>query len=105
MLRTGWLDEIRQLSAGGIPSSAKPFQFIGYSELRGSQGRGDVPEDAVPRIQQATRQYAKRQLTWFRKEPGVEWFAGFGDSDGLQSDIIQYLANNGIPAASIPSSR
>ncbi len=105
MLEAGWPDEVRQLCARGIPSSAKPFQFIGYSELLGSPGRGDVPEVAVHRIQQATRQYAKRQLTWFRKEPGVQWFAGFGDSDGLQSDIIQYLANNGIPAASIPSSR
>jgi tRNA dimethylallyltransferase len=105
MLRAGWSEEVRQLSAGGIPPGAKPFQFIGYSELLESAGRGDPPEDAVRRIRQATRQYAKRQLTWFRKEPGVEWFTGFGDSDELESEIIQYLANNSIHATSIRSSR
>ena len=34
-------------------------------------------------IAQATRRYAKRQLTWFRKEPGVLWLAGFGDDPGV----------------------
>ncbi|MGH6869423.1 MAG: hypothetical protein ACREDA_11265, partial [Methylocella sp.] len=36
-------------------------------------------EDAVRQIQQATRRFAKRQLTWFRKEPDVHWISGFGE--------------------------
>jgi tRNA dimethylallyltransferase len=80
MLAAGWLDEVRALVANDVPSDAKPFQFIGYSQLR-ERWAGRISEkDAVQQIQQATRRFAKRQLTWFRKEAGVHWLAGFGDA-------------------------
>jgi tRNA dimethylallyltransferase len=80
MLAAGWLEEVRALIASGVPADAKPFQFIGYSQLR-EQLAGRLSEkDAVHQIQQATRRFAKRQLTWFRKEAGVHWLAGFGDA-------------------------
>jgi tRNA dimethylallyltransferase len=79
MLANGWLEEVRGLMAGGLPEHAKPFDFIGYRELR-EVLRGDKKlEDARAAIQQSTRQYAKRQLTWFRKDPTVRWLIGFGD--------------------------
>lgn len=88
MLRAGWLDEVRRMVAAGIPADAKPFQFIGYSQLR-SCLEGSLAEDAaVKAIQQATRQFAKRQLTWFRREKGVEWLTGFGDEPGIQSAAL-----------------
>jgi tRNA dimethylallyltransferase len=80
MLQSGWLDEVHSLIAAGIPADAKPFQFIGYSELRDRlDGRLSL-EAATAQIQQATRNFAKRQITWFRKEPGVRWLSCFGDS-------------------------
>ena len=89
MIRAGWLEEVRRLVAGGIPADAKPFQFIGYSELRACL-EGSLTEDAaVKAIRQATRQFAKRQLTWFRREKGVRWLAGFGDEPGIQSEAIE----------------
>ena len=89
MIRAGWLEEVRRLVAGGIPADAKPFQFIGYSELRACL-EGSLTEDAaVKAIRQATRQFAKRQLTWFRREKGVRWLAGFGDEPGVQSEAIE----------------
>lgn len=91
MMATGWLAEVRQLMAAGVPASAKPFQFIGYGELRAHLERGTRLERAIPAIQQATRRYAKRQITWFRKEPGVEWFAGFGDDAQIASAVLTYL--------------
>jgi tRNA dimethylallyltransferase len=79
MLERGWLEELKNLVARGIPTAAKPFEFIGYAELHAHLGAGMSLAEAVAAIQQATRRYAKRQITWFRKEPGVTWFEGFGD--------------------------
>jgi tRNA dimethylallyltransferase len=79
MLAAGWLAEVRALVASGVPADAKPFQFIGYSQLREHLSGRLSEKDVVQQIQQATRRFAKRQLTWFRKEAGVHWLAGFGD--------------------------
>src|ERR1700684_2495261 len=79
MLSDGWLDEVRKLSSSGVPPDAKPYQFIGYPEpLCHLAGRLTM-EAAIKKIQLAPRQFAKRQLTWFRKEPSVHWLPGFGD--------------------------
>jgi tRNA dimethylallyltransferase len=80
MLAAGWLDEVRTLIASGVPPDAKPFQFIGYSQLRELLAGRLSEKDSVYQIQQATRRFAKRQLTWFRKEAGVHWLPGFGDA-------------------------
>lgn len=91
MLQRGWLEEVRDLVAKRIPATVKPFQFIGYSELRAHlEGKQSLAE-AVGAIQQATRRYAKRQLTWFRKEPGVHWFQGFGDDAEIAAAVLRYL--------------
>jgi tRNA dimethylallyltransferase len=79
MIESGWMEEVRGLITAGVPSDAKPFQFIGYSELRQIL-EGKVSETAgLDKIQRATRQFAKRQLTWFRREQNVTWLEGFGD--------------------------
>ena len=75
MLEAGWLDEVRRLVAAGIAADAKPFHFIGYGELRAHLDGKLSLAKAVTAIQQATRRYAKRQLTWFRADPEVRWFA------------------------------
>jgi len=86
MIAAGWANEVRGLIARGIPADAKPFQFIGYSDLREVLTRSERTSadaraiaDTVPRIQQATRRFSKRQGTWFRKEEEVLWLPGFGD--------------------------
>jgi len=94
MLRAGWLEEVKALLSRGVPATAKPFEFIGYAELRDHlEGRLSL-EEAVKQIQQATRRYAKRQITWFRREPGVEWFAGFGDAPEIQQAVLASLAQS-----------
>ena len=91
MLEAGWLDEVRQLTASGLPENTKPFQFIGYRELR-SHLRGELTLSAArAAIQQGTRQYAKRQLTWFRREANVYWLAGFGDDAEIQAVARSWL--------------
>jgi tRNA dimethylallyltransferase len=98
MLAQGWMEEVRRLMASGLPEHAKPFDFIGYRELREVLRGEKKLEEARAAIQQATRQYAKRQLTWFRKDPTIHWLAGFGDDQQVQSDAICWLRKT-IPLA------
>jgi tRNA dimethylallyltransferase len=96
MLKHGWMEEVQALLERGLAENAKPFHFIGYRELRAVL-RGEIsPEVARAAIQQATRRYAKRQLTWFRKETGVQWFAGFGDDAALQAAAIDWLGSQAM---------
>jgi tRNA dimethylallyltransferase len=89
MLQHGWLGEVRTLLQSGMPENAKAFDFIGYRELR-SVLRGELQlDEARAAIQQATRRYAKRQITWFRREKGVHWLTGFGDQPEIQAQALQ----------------
>mgnify|MGYP001098695273 CR=1 FL=1 len=94
MLRAGWLEETRQLVARFRRlTTARPFQFLGYRQLCAQLAGELTLKEAIKQIKHETRQYAKRQITWFRKEPAVSWFAGFGDDRETQAAIIAYLRN------------
>jgi tRNA dimethylallyltransferase len=98
MLAHGWKKEVQDLLASGLPENAKPFDFIGYRELR-SVLRGEMEiEAARAAIQQATRRYAKRQLTWFRKDPEVRWFRGVGEDPEIQQQALDWLRAEGLAA-------
>jgi tRNA dimethylallyltransferase len=98
MLERGWVEEVQRLLRSGFSDCAKPFDFIGYRELRAVLREEISPEQAREAIQQATRRYAKRQLTWFRKESAVEWFSGFGDDTATQAAIVRFLQSQGLDA-------
>lgn len=83
MLDQGWLDEVAALVRNGTPLSARPFEFLGYRELRDHLEEGIPSPKVVEAIAQDTRRYAKRQFTWFRKESGVQWLSGFGDDENV----------------------
>jgi len=91
MFEAGLLDEVRNLLNQGVPADAKAFESIGYKEsLAVLQGSLSVPE-AVELTAIATRQYAKRQMTWFRRDPRICWIPAFGDNpDTLvkSSDLV-----------------
>lgn len=93
MIAAGWVEEVRKLIAIGVPREAKPFQFIGYSEIREHLEAKLPLETAVREIQQATRRFAKRQITWFRREPNVHWLPGFGTAPEIVRaalDIVRF---------------
>ena len=91
MLESGWLEEVRGLLAAGVAENAKIFDFIGYREML-AVARGTLRiEDARAGIQQATRNYAKRQMTWFRKDAGMRWFAGAGDEIAIRDEIRDWV--------------
>jgi tRNA dimethylallyltransferase len=91
MLRRGWMEEVRGLVEGGMPAKAKPFDFIGYKELRAVLAKEMELEQARAAIQQATRRYAKRQMTWFRREQGVHWLTGFGGDAPVQEQALEWI--------------
>jgi len=73
MLRQGLLEEIQGLLAGGLSPGATALQAIGYKEfLDALEGRCTVQE-AKEAVQKASRHYAKRQLTWFRRNKAIHW--------------------------------
>jgi tRNA dimethylallyltransferase len=76
-------------------ATAGPLGSLGYRQavqfLRGELNR----EQALQAAQQTHRNYAKRQMTWFRREPGVEWLKGFGDDGGIQREALQRVAEKG----------
>jgi tRNA dimethylallyltransferase len=93
MLASGWMDEVRGLLSIGLSADAKPFDFIGYRELRAAL-QGKMPlEEARAAIQQATRRYAKRQLTWFRRDPQIHWLSGFGQDAAIQQQALAWTRN------------
>lgn len=74
MIERGLVDEVRGLWQRGFGPELPPLRSIGYREI-GAHLRGACDLDAaLAAMQRATRQFAKRQLTWFRADPTVEWF-------------------------------
>ena len=92
MLDRGWPEEVSRLVGSGIAQNTKPFDFIGYSELRAHLEGTVTLAAATKAISQATRRYAKRQMTWFRKEPIVHWLPGFGDDPAVIAAAEQLVA-------------
>jgi tRNA dimethylallyltransferase len=74
MIEAGWLDEVQQLLSSGVAPTGHPMQGVGYRQLVQTLEGELTLEKAVAIIQQRTRQFARRQVTWFRKEP-VRWIA------------------------------
>ena len=73
MLDNGLMEEIQNLLAEGIPEKCTAMQAIGYKEFL-DVVHGDLSiADACTQVQQASRKYAKRQLTWFRRNPKMNW--------------------------------
>ncbi|MCZ2155566.1 MAG: tRNA (adenosine(37)-N6)-dimethylallyltransferase MiaA [Bryobacterales bacterium] len=80
MFEGGLLDEVRGLLARGVPASAKPFAAIGYKQALALLEGSLTPEAALAEMQRDTRRYAKRQWTWFRRDPRIYWIRQFGDA-------------------------
>ncbi len=88
MFRAGLIEEVREILARGVPPAAKPFESHGYKEaLAVLEGRMAL-EQAIESAQRRTRHYAKRQMTWFRREKDVHWLAGFGDDRATRRDAL-----------------
>ncbi len=92
MISAGLLDEVKDLVAHGYEGFLTSQQAIGYKELIGYLKGEESFEEAVENIKARTRQYAKRQLTWFRADPRIKWIDVTDKSiDKVVDDIVDKL--------------
>jgi len=93
MFEQGLIEETKSLLEK-YGASPWPLSSLGYKQaaqfLRGELTRAQALEAA----QQAHRNYAKRQMTWFRREPDVRWLAGFGDDPHIAREVLASVASN-----------
>ena len=73
MLEAGLISEIRDLLASGIPPKCTAMQAIGYKEFVSALNGEESMEQAAEEVKKSSRHYAKRQLTWFRRNPAMHW--------------------------------
>ncbi len=73
MLQAGLIDEVKALLARNLPDTATAMQALGYKELAMALRGACTMDEAVALIQKRTRNFAKRQLTWFRRNPNITW--------------------------------
>ena len=93
MLKQGLVEEIEALLASGIPAKCTAMQAIGYKEFVAAlNGEGTV-EEAAEAVKQSSRRYAKRQLTWFRRNKNMHWLTR---NPGQDSGEIIHLARQVI---------
>jgi tRNA dimethylallyltransferase len=96
MFRSGLMEEIEGLLASGCSGEEKPFESLGYRQglavVRGAMNL----EQAIESTQLETRQYAKRQMTWFRRDPHMVWLDGFGEEvvDRALEIVRQHLTGD-----------
>ena len=87
MFAEGLIEETRMLFAK-YGESARPLTSLGYKQAMQVLRREMDAAQALTAAQQAHRNYAKRQITWFRREPDVHWLAGFGDDGSIQAAAV-----------------
>jgi len=88
----GIVQEVRGLLASGVPREARPFGGLVYRQVMEMLDgvRGEQETRAL--IVTANRQYARRQLIWFRKEPNLQWFDGPGEAPHVVTQVIEACA-------------
>ena len=95
MVRDGLLEEIRQILGSGIPETATAMQAIGYKEFVDAMAGRSTVGDAIAQVQQSSRRYAKRQLTWFKRNRNIHWLLREPDmsADEIFSRARQLVQN------------
>jgi tRNA dimethylallyltransferase len=89
----GLVEEVKQLLSAGVPADSNALGAHGYRRVvEYLRGERDLAS-AIEQTKLDVRHYAKRQMTWFRREPSVEWFEGFGEDPGLQRRILNTFVN------------
>ena len=91
MFRAGLLAETKAILDAGYSPCCKPLQSLGYKQAV-NVVTGKTPlADAIVECQIKTRQYAKRQMTWFRADSTIRWLGGFGDDQNIQRQALELM--------------
>ena len=93
----GLVEEVKDLLTRGVPTNSNALGAHGYRRVvEYLEGKRDLAT-AIEQTKLDVRHYAKRQLTWFRHEAGVEWFDGFGEEKNVLAAVLAALGG-GPPA-------
>jgi len=84
MLKMGLIGEIQSLLDSGVPEKCTAMQAIGYKEFVSALDGGCTIEEAADQVRQSSRRYAKRQLTWFRRNKAIHWLIRETGEDGQE---------------------
>ena len=95
MVELGWVEEVSALLQRGLSPDLPPFQAIGYRQIARHVAGEWTLERAIDETVRATRRFAKRQWTWFRKEPELTWFDAT-DLDGGIFEVQNHLERSGL---------
>ncbi len=90
MFKSGIINEVEDLLKDGVQEDSPPFRALGYKYVLKYLKKEMTPEEALELTKRDTRHYAKRQLTWFRKMEGIEWFSPF-DFSSLAAFVEKHL--------------
>ena len=93
MFAHGLIEEVRGLLAQGSTGNEKPFEALGYKQALLHLRGGLTLEQAIESTIVETRQYAKRQRTWFRRDSEIRWLHGFGDDPEIIAQASQANIN------------
>jgi tRNA dimethylallyltransferase len=91
MFEGGLIEEVRRILALGFEESAKPFESHGYKQALQLLHGELTPKEAVFYAQRNTRRYAKRQITWFRREADMVWLKGFGEAPEVREAAFHLI--------------
>jgi len=94
MIENGLIEEVSTLKSQGYTSEMQSMKGIGYKEILYYLDGQISKEAAVELIKKGSRNYAKRQLTWFRKDPRVKWVCK--DDFNSEDEIVEYIKNNTV---------
>jgi tRNA dimethylallyltransferase len=99
MFEQGLVEETRALLRRPDPTHIKALNALGYRQASAVAGGQLSLTEAIRQTQAATRQYAKRQMTWFRREAAIHWIDGFGEDPRVQSQVVKLLDDLGVAAS------
>ena len=98
MFAEGLVEEVMQLRESGLDSGSTALQAIGYKEVINALDGRCTMDEACAAVKLGTRHYAKRQLTWFRREKDVIWLdkSRFADDEEILREMLRILREKGI---------
>lgn len=90
MINDGLIDEVKALKEMGLTADMQSMQGIGYKEILAHLNNGITIDEAISNIKQNSRNYAKRQLTWFRRNGRINWIDGKTDIVKKSKELINF---------------
>ena len=104
MWKVGLAEEVKRILESGVAPEANAFRAIGYRQVLEYIDGAIGLDEAIMLTGRETRRYAKRQLTWFKKQHSVTWFDGFGNEDDMKERIHRYIDHAFGNSGQIPGS-